>query len=81
MLTFVWLVHHSTAISVRETAGYTRYSSDVGLAIMMRRDGIYVDVAQLVERPRNGLSLVRVRSSAIAPKATELTPRKDEGAR
>ena len=44
-LTFVWLVHHSTAISVRDTAGYTRYSTDVGLAALMRRGGIYVDVA------------------------------------
>ena len=44
-LTFVWLVHDSTAISVRDTAGYTRYSTDVGLAAMMRRGGIYVDVA------------------------------------
>ena len=45
MLTFVWLVHHSTAISVRDTTGYTRYSTDVGLAAIMRRGGIYVDVA------------------------------------
>ena len=49
----------------------------------MRRGGIYVDVAQEVEQPRNGVSLVQVQSSAdvFAPKATELTPRKDEGMR
>ena len=83
MLASVRLAHHSTAISARDKAGCTRYSTDVGLAIMMRRGGIYVDVAQSVEQPRNGLSSVQVRSSANYddPKATGLTPRKDEGAR
>lgn len=75
--------HYFTAISVKDTAGCTRCSSDVGFAAAMRRGGIYVDVAQEVEQPRNGVSLVQVQSSAdvFAPKATELTPRKDEGMR
>jgi hypothetical protein len=42
-----------------------------------------IDVAQEEEQPQDGMSLVQVQSSTdiFAPKATELTPRKDEGMR
>lgn len=40
MLTFVRLAHHSTAISVRDTAGCTRSLAGAESAAMMRRGGV-----------------------------------------
>ena len=40
MLTFVWLAHHSTAISVRDTAGCTRSLAGAESAAAMRRGGV-----------------------------------------